>query len=175
MVCMSILTGCSDLDEGDIEQLFVDQRVYPHVLETVIFCNSDTEVARVIKTGLVRDGFVTAQLEHTPADIGKPLIYFTDKAAPYLLPTSETLKSFDEQKLKVAVEHFLGVVNIEISASGKNAVVDYMTVIKDPTPFSVLYREDISGQHPRRTFFTLKNDGWRWDGRIVKMPRKEKS
>ena len=169
-----VLTRCSDLDESDIEHLLNEQHVYPSVVETTLFCNSNRDVTRVIDAGLVRDGFLTAQLEHTSADIGKPLIYFTDKATPYLLPTSDTLKSFYEQKLKVAVEHFLSVVNIEISASGKKAVVDYLTVIKDPTPFAVLYRQDISGEHPRRTFFSLKDDGWHWDGRIVKMSPKRK-
>jgi hypothetical protein len=101
------------------------------------------------------------------------LIYFTDKATPYLLPTSDTLKSFDAQKLKVAVEHFLRVVNIEISVSGDKAVVDYLTVIKDPTPFAVLYGQDISGEHPRRTFFSRNGDKWQWDGRIVKMPQRK--
>ena len=174
-LCLSVLTGCSDLDQGDIEKLLDERRVYPVVVEMKLFCNSEDEVARVINAGLVRDGFVTAQLKHTPSDVGKPLIHFTNKATPYLLHTSDTLKSFDEQKLKVGVEHFIGVVNTEISASGEKAVVDYMTVIKDQTPFAVLYRQDISGEHPRRTFFSRKGNGWEWDGRIVKMPRKGKN
>jgi hypothetical protein len=175
MLCLSVLTGCRDLDEGDIEHLLQEQRVYPSLVEMRVFCNGEGAVANVIEAGLVRDGFVTAQLKHTPADIGKPLIYFTDKATPYLLPTSDTLKSFYEQRVKVAVEHFLRVVNIEISASGKKAVVDYMTEIKDPTPFAVLYNQDIGGEHPRRTFFSRMDNGWQWDGRVVKMsPNRKK-
>lgn len=172
ILCLFLLPGCSSLNEDDVEGLLKKNQLYPTIVETKIFCNSDGEVSRVIDTGLVRDGFVTAQLKHTPDDIGRPLIYFTNKATPYLLPTSDTLKTFDEQKVKVADEHFLRVVNIEISASGDKAVIDYLTEMKDITPFAVLYRHELSGMHPRRTFFTKKGEDWEWDGKIVKMPRK---
>ncbi len=165
---LSVLAGCAKLDEDNIEALLEEKHTYPKTVETILYCNDSHEVVRVIDAGLVRDGLVTAQLEHTSSDIGKPLIYFTDKAAPYLLPTSDTLKSFDKQKLKVAAEYFLRVVSIQISESGKEAVVDYATEIKEPTPFAVLYRQDINGEQPRRIFLTRNGDQWQWDGRIVK-------
>jgi len=168
MSCL-ILTGCSGLSENQVEQILTEKQVYPKIVESVVFCNDGHTAEKVIAAGLVRDGFVTAQLKHTAADIGKPLVYFTDKAKPYLLPTSDTLRSFDAQKIRVATEYLARVVKVEVSASGNSAVVDYVTVIKDQTPLAVLYGQDLGGEHPRRTFFTRANGAWEWNGRIVKM------
>lgn len=163
------LTACSDFDEGDVETALTNANVYPLTLEHRIFCNSDNDVRKVIEANLVEGGWITAQLKHTPEDIGKPLIYFTAKAEPFLLPTNDTLKSFDIQRVKVAEEIFLRVRSIEINASGNKAVVDYFTEFVKPTPFIVLYKQNIKGEQRRRTFFTRTNDTWVWDGKIIKM------
>ncbi|MBL0740662.1 hypothetical protein [Chryseolinea lacunae] len=164
-----LLTACSDFGERDVEAAFTKANVYPLTIEHRIFCNSDNDVRKVLEAKLVEDGWVTAQLKHTPDDIGKPLIYFTGKAQPFLLTTNDTLKSFDIQRVKVAEEIFLRVRNIEIDASGNKAIVDYVTEIVNPTPFIVLYKQNTKGEQRRRTFFTRKNDAWTWDGRIIKM------
>jgi len=143
--------------------------MYPFTVEYRMFCNSEQYVREVIEKKLVEDGFVTAQLKHTKEDLGRPLIYFTDKAKPYLLITDDTLKSFDIQRIRVAEEVFMQVRKIEMNPSGDKAVVDYSTKIINPTPFIVLYIQDVKGEQKRRTFFTRKNDQWTWDGKIIKM------
>jgi len=163
------LTSCSDLSSSDVETLLTDAKVYPLNVEYKMFCNGDEYVQEVIKKKLVENGFVTAQIKHTMQDMGKPLIYFTDKATPYLIPTSDTLKSFDIQRIRMAEEVFLHVQNIEINPSGNKAVVDYSTKIVNPTPFIVLYDEEVEGEKKRRTFFTRKDNKWTWDGKIIKM------
>jgi hypothetical protein len=164
------LAACGDnFNENKIEQILTERKAYPKSVESTVFCNDGATVKKVTEVGLVRDGFVTTP-QHTAADIGKPLIYFTDKATPYFLPTSDTLKSFDAQKVRIATESFLRVVNIEINPSGNQAVVDYLTRIEDRTPFAVLYQQNMDDEQPRRTFFMHTAQGWEWNGKIVKMP-----
>ncbi|HTF21421.1 MAG TPA: hypothetical protein VK658_25260 [Chryseolinea sp.] len=166
-----LLAACSDFNSHDAEMLLDNAHVYPLIIEVKMFCNSDKTVEDVIAKNLVKGGYVTAQREHTKQDVGKPLIYFTNLAQPFLLSTDDTLKSFDIQRVKVADEIFLRVRNVEISASGDKAVVDYATQITNHTPFIALYEQDIEGEQRRRTFFTRKDDNWTWDGKIIKMPR----
>lgn len=168
LICLT-LAACGDLNENRVEQILAERETYPKPVESTVFCNDGATVKKVTEVGLVRDGFVTTP-EHTAEDVGKPLIYFTDKAKPYLLATSDTLKSFDAQKVRVATEHFLRVLNIEINPSGNQAVVDYLTRMEDQTPFAVLYPQDISGEQRRRTFLLHTAEGWQWNGKIIKMP-----
>jgi hypothetical protein len=163
--------SCSDLSDQEVEALLTKANAYPVALEYKLFCNSDEHVQEVFDKKLVENGFVTAQRRHTAEDIGKPLIYFTDKAATYLIATSDTLRSFDIQRIKMGEEVFVQVRNIEVNPSGSKAVVDYTTTIIHPTPFIVLYTNEEGAERKRRTFFTRTNDGWTWDGKIIKMPK----
>lgn len=168
---VALLTACSDLSSNDVETLLTDAKAYPHTIEVKLYCNSDYAVREVIEKELVKKGFVTAQLKHTIQDVGEPLVRFTDEAKPYLIPTSDTLKSFDIQRIRVADEVLLRVQQVEINAAGNRATVDYVTEIINHTPFIALYEPDVSGQHKRRTFFTKEGEKWKWDGKIIKMPR----
>jgi len=165
------LAACSEFSNSDAEKLIKETKVYPLGIELRMLCNSDITVRDVIEKGLVKDGFVTAQLQHTKDDVGDPLIHFTSQSQSYLLRTNDTLKSFHIQRVKAADEIFLRVRNVEVSASGDKAVVDYNTEITNHTPFIRLYKQDISGESKRRTFFTRNGDVWTWDGKIIKMPR----
>ena len=166
-----VLAGCSDLSSEDIEMILKSEKAYPRTIEMKLFCNNEITAREVTEKNLVRDGYVTAQLSHTPADIGKPLVYFTEQAQPFLIPTDDTLKSFDIQRIKVADEVLKHVRNIEINPQGNKAVVDYTTEFVNLTPFIVLY-QDVTGEQQRRTFFTKEGDLWKWDGKVVKMPNK---
>lgn len=164
-----ILASCSNLSNGKVEEILTNEKAYPLVVEYRMFRNSDQHVQEVIDKKLVENGFLTAQLKHSKEDLGQPLIFFTEKSNPYLIATNDTLKSFDIQRIKVAEEVFVKVTNIEINPAGDKAVVDYTTKIINPTPFMVLYNQDVEGEQKRRTFFTRKEDKWTWDGKIMKM------
>jgi hypothetical protein len=173
LTCLVII-GCNDLDDVPVEKILTEENVYPKYVEVVLFRNTEADVKRLIEKGLVKEGLVTTQAKHTIDDIGKPLIYFTEKATPYLLPTSDTLRSFDDQRVRVGVEHLLRVVKIDVNPGGNKALVDYFTIVKEQTPFSVLYPGDLNVEHERRTSFSRTDKGWQWDGRIIKMPGKQK-
>lgn len=170
LLCCLIFSGCNDLSDSAVEKILTEKKVYPKDVEIVLFRNTEADVKRLVETGLEKEGLVTTQAKHTVDDVGKPLINFTDKATPYLIPTSDTLKSFDEQRIRVGVEHLLRVVKIEMNPAENKALVDYITVVKDQTPFAVLYPGDLSVEHKRRTSFSQTDKGWQWDGRIIKMP-----
>src|SRR5688572_20598258 len=87
-----VFVGCNGLNDAEVEKILAEKKAYPKDVEVVLFRNTEADVKRLIEKGLVKDGLVTAQTKHTIDDIGKPLIYFTEKATPYLLPTSDTLK-----------------------------------------------------------------------------------
>ena len=169
-----MLIGCNSLDDGTVEKMLAEEKVYPKDVEVLLFRNTEADVKRLIEAGLVKEGLVTTQLKHTLDDIGKPLIDFTEKATPYLLPTSDTLKSFDQQRIRVGVEYLLRVAKIEMNPAGNKALVDYITIVKEQTPFAVLYPGDLNVEHQRRTSFSLTDNGWEWDGRVIKMPGKQK-
>lgn len=166
-----VLTSCSDLSHGDVEKILTEAKAYPAMVEIRIYTNDDQTAREVIDKGLVQDGLVTAQVKHTREDFGKPLIYFTERALPYLLPTDDTLKSIDIQRVKVADEVIAHIRNVEVNPSGDKAVVDYTTVMVNQTPFIVLFKSHVKGEFRRRTFLTRKGDRWTWDGKVIKMAR----
>ncbi|MGC3943747.1 MAG: hypothetical protein QM762_04265 [Chryseolinea sp.] len=166
-----LLTGCSDLDNSRVEAILTTESAYPRTVDIRVYCNDQTAAREVVDKNLARHGYVTAQLVRTPENIGKPLISFTEQANPFLIPTDDTLRSIDVQRVRVADEVFRHVRNIEINPKGDKAVVDYSTELINHTPFIVLYQQTIAGEQLRRTFFTKKDDQWTWDGRIVKMSK----
>lgn len=168
-----LLMQCeSGLTRSEAERMITEGKIYPIVIDYKVFCNHTDEAKKVAASDLDENGFVTAQLQHTVADVGTPLVKFTEKAQPYLLTTSDTAKALDVQRVKIADENFLKIVNITTSNDGKSAVVDFVTTMDNPTPFSVLVSNDVTKQQPRRTYFALTEQGWTWDKKIVKMPMK---
>lgn len=118
----------------------------------------------MLDAGLENEGLVTINQTQKIVDIGKPLIEFTDKAEPYLLPTAEEDQSIDIQKVKIADEELSEVTDIKYDSEGKSAVVEYTTAFKDITPFGVLVRTDLSKPTVHSAHFSLYDDGWKLDG-----------
>ncbi|HEY9045281.1 MAG TPA: hypothetical protein VIN08_05270 [Ohtaekwangia sp.] len=163
--------GCSSkkLDPSEVKSLLLQAKAYPTVVELRVFCN-DTETAKLVhQKGLIEQGLLTAQLAHTQQDVGKPLIYFTSKADPYLIKTSDTLKSIDVQKVKVAVEDFLEVTDIQYTPGNTRALVTYTTRMTNMTPFAAILDKPIENTSTRQTSFTLTAHGWEWDKKIRKL------
>src|ERR1700760_1890285 len=102
--CMVFVSQCSneELTSEAAKRLLLERKAYPAVVEYKIFCGSDSDAKKLYASGLPDEGLVVARLAHTPEDVGKPLISFTEKAKPYLIETSDTLRSIDVQKVKIA-------------------------------------------------------------------------
>lgn len=170
-VLSAIVIGCGpkQLDSSEVKRLLEEAKVYPAVVALTLFCNDTDTAILVDEKGLTGLGLVTAQFAHTHSDMGQPLIHFTDAAEQYLLPTSDTLKSFDEQKVRVAEERFNEVTEIRYSEDGRNALVTYTTIMINITPFAVMYPQSLEGEHGRQAFFTLTDNGWQWDKKVKKL------
>lgn len=172
MLCLlsALAIACGPkLEQDEVKRLLEDVKAYPAPVELRIYCNESETAKQIKEKGLEEQGLVIAQLAHTVSDVGKPLIYFTAAAEPYLLPTSDTLKAFDVQKVKVADEEFHGVSSTTYAEDGKSALVTFTTRMTNLTPFAAMYPQSLENEHPRQTMFTLTPDGWQWNGEITKL------
>jgi len=123
-----------------------------------------TEIAGTITPkypGLENEGLVVVQKTQSLKDVGKPLVSFTEKAKPYLLPLSAKDKELDVQKVKIAEEVIEDVTGVQMLEGDKKAVVEYTTTYKNATPFSKVHQLDVNGKKTHKANFVLYDDGWR--------------
>ena len=64
------------------------------------------------------------------SDIGNPIISFTDKAKPFLLPVTDEDKKSKVQKVKIADEDLEEITGVQMLDGNKQAVVEYRTSYK---------------------------------------------
>jgi hypothetical protein len=161
----TILGGCNskkELSKEEASKIIKQDNQYPRVIDYEIYCSDPVYAKKVIDAGLEQQGLVTVQHNQQVKDVGKPLIQFTDKAKPYLLPTSEEDKKTDIQKVKIADEELVDVTNIQTIEDGKKAVAEYKTAYKNISGFSALTK--INNQSAtRKAYFSLFDDGWKLD------------
>jgi hypothetical protein len=165
-----LITQCGkkQLDRDQAMHLLQKENVYPKIVDYRVFCGHTETAKKMIDTGLDQQGLVRVQLNHTLADVGKPLVIFTEKAQRYLLPTSDTARSLDVQIVKLADEELLEITDIQIDATGEKAIIGFVTSMENLTPFVALLQSPMEKKQARQTQFTLTEDGWHWDGKIIK-------
>jgi hypothetical protein len=158
-----LMSGCSskELSREEASEIIKKEMQFPKVVEYDILCGDPVYARKVIDAGLEEQGLVTVQRTQKLKDVGQPLISFTDKAKPYLLPTPEKDKKFEIQKVKIADEKFENVTGIQMSGGGKNAVAEYTTVYKNISDFSALINRDYNKPDTLKAYFDLYDDGWR--------------
>lgn len=158
----SILSGCGtkELKKEEALQIINKELNYPHVVDYDIFCSDPKHAKNLLDAGLESNGMVTLQKTQKLKDIGKPLVQFTEKAKPYFLPTPDKDKALDVQKVKIADEE---VIDLSTTQDGENKItvwVEYMTVYKNITPFSVLMKRNLNEPIPHKVQFSLSANGW---------------
>lgn len=159
-----ILAGCNsnkELSREEALNLIRQGKNYPKVIDYDLYCGDPKYAKKAIDAGLESQGLVTVQRTQKLAEVGSPLIQFTDKATPYLLPTPSSDKSSHIQKVKLGDEELVEITGIKTGPSGKDAVVEYTTAYKKLTPFAVLATTNWEQQATRKANFTLYDDGWR--------------
>jgi hypothetical protein len=134
---------------------------YPKVYDYDIFCADPKYANKILAAGLENEELLTVKRTQKIAEIGQPLIEFTEKATPYLLSTPEEDKKTNIQKVKIADEELLEVTGIKLDNEGKNAIVEYTTGYKNGTPFASLVSTDLKKQTTHTAHFALYDDGWR--------------
>jgi hypothetical protein len=115
----------------------------------------DTSVVELEKEGLIKilGDYGTGSLK---------IVEFTDKAQPYLLPTS--LRSGDQRVKDILLAtptkvEVTGITEPSETGGVKTMMADY-TIYNDLTPFGKIMRNDLE-KSPGRATFVLYDDGWR--------------
>lgn len=160
----TIFCGCNsnkELSKEEASKIIKQDNKYPRVIDYEIYCSDPVYAKKVIDAGLEQQGLVTVHHNQQVKEVGKPLIEFTDKAKPYLLPTSEEDKKTDIQKVKIADEELVEVTNIQTIEDGKKAIAEYSTAYKNISGFSALTKNINNQSANHKAYFTLFDDGWK--------------
>ena len=159
----AILSGCNQapkLSKDEALQIISKELNYPRVIDFDIFCSDPAQAKSLLDAGLEADGIVTVQKTQKLKDIGKPLVQLTEKANHYLLLTPDKDKALDIQKVKIADEE-LKDLSISQDREDTNVVwVEYTTIYKNITPFSVLMKKDLNEPIMHKVQFSRTEQGW---------------
>ncbi len=159
-----VISGCTskvELSREEASSMIKDALKYPRVLDYDIYSADPEFVKMAIDKGLDKERLVTVQSTKKLGDVGKPLVEFTSKAQPYLLPTSEKDKAIHVQKVKLADEDLVEVTGIKTTEDGKQAVAEYTTAYKNVSGFSALTDINFNKTATHKANFALYDDGWR--------------
>jgi hypothetical protein len=164
LAAIALLVGCGSSNKLDKKSAFdvLKKGVpFPHVLDYDIFCGDPDVARRLLNTAVEKEGYITIQRTQKMGDIGKPLILFTNKATPYLLPTPEGDRKYNIQKVKLADVELKEVTAVTNNEADKSAVVEYTTTYKNVTPFAALVLKDVAALKSHRVYLSLHGNDWK--------------
>jgi len=160
---LSLLIGCSSktLSRENALELIKKQYPYPAVQVYSIFTADPAFSQKIIDAGLANEGLIN--VDKTPSFKIHPIITFTDKAKPFLLPVEEKDKADHIARVRAAEEDIIAVTGIKMLGQGKKAIVEYTTQYKDLTPFAAIDKDQLVGgkTNSKKAYFSLFDDGWR--------------
>lgn len=157
------LVACSNKEKLDREtalKLIEGGNTYPKVISYNIFVSDPAYAQRVLDAGLEELGLVVVQRARKLTDIGQPIISFTKKAEPYLLPQSDEDKTDGVQRVKIAEEVLEEVTGVQIDGENK-AIAKIKTSFMNVSPFSSLSKLELKTEKVDKVNFELYDDGWR--------------
>lgn len=159
MVIASCSTG--ELTQQEAFELIKQQTPYPKVVDYDIYCGDPAFAKLALKAGLDKKGLVNIQRTLKLKDVGKPLITFTEKAKPYLLPTPERDRDILIQKVKLADEKIEKVVAIQFTEDNTQAIVEYTTTYKNVNEFAGMAPFNFSKTNHRKAFLFKDDKKWK--------------
>jgi len=106
---------------------------YPKRIDYDLNCGDPTYAQKVISVGLEADGFLTVKRTQKLGEMDSLMFHFTDKAKPYLSPTTLGNQESNLQRVKMADQDLVEVKGINKGMSEKDVVVEYKTVYKNRT------------------------------------------
>jgi hypothetical protein len=157
-----LVVGCTskELSREEAYQLIQESQLYPRILDFDIHCSDPQQAQSVLAAGLEKEGLVTVQKTQKLGNVGEPLILFTPKAQPYLLPTSPEDKELDVQKVKLAEEELVEVTSVTTEKDGNSAVVEYSTAYKNVNSFAALRQNGLQEKVNRKVQVFRQNNEW---------------
>jgi len=161
----SILLFCScsqkQLSREKAFDLIKQAYNYPEVWDYPIFTADPDEGKKLSDAGLENQGLVTIEHHQRLMDVGKPLIQLTEKASSYVLPAQANDTESKIVRVKAGEVDMVEVTGIKMLSSGKAAVAEYTTVLKNLTPFASLRGMNAEKDKTKKAYFSLYDDGWR--------------
>nr|MBC7611331.1 hypothetical protein [Pseudopedobacter sp.] len=139
--------GSKDLDKATALKLLEEQKDYPKTIENDIYIADPVDATKLFESDLEKQGYVKIAHTQKLADVGKPIITFTDKAKPFLIPQSAKDRKNNIQRVKVGEEFITEIVNVKMEDNGESALVEYKSLLKGKTPFFVVSGIGKSGHH----------------------------
>lgn len=143
----------TDLDKDVALKILQEQKGYPKTIDAEIYIADPVSAKRLIDAGLEKEGYVKIAHTQKLMDVGKPMVSFTEKAKPYLIPQTEEDRKNNVQRVKVAEQIVDEVVNVKMEEDGNSALVEYKSLLKDKTPFYEVSR--IEGNLRRIQYFEI--------------------
>ncbi|MEJ6979428.1 hypothetical protein WG906_03145 [Pedobacter sp. P351] len=166
LLAIFVFASCSSEQKLDRDQAFKilqENKMFPKVIEEEIYIADPEDAKKMLDLGLQNDGLVRVQQTQSANDVGKPLISFTEKAQPYLLPQTDEDKKNNVQRVRIREEVLEGVSGIQTIEEGKQALVQYETSFKNSTPFSKISKIHPSAKNTHEANLLLYDDGWRME------------
>lgn len=152
--------GSKDLDKETALKLLQKQKDYPKTIEADIYIADPVDATKLFKSDLEEQGYVEIAQTQKLADVGKPIITFTDKARPYLIPQTAKDRKNNIQRVKVAEEVVIEIVNVKMEDDGKSALVEYKSEMNGKTPFYVVSGINGSGEDIKKVKFIRNEKEW---------------
>lgn len=123
------MTGCGqkELSRSDAERMIREELKFPRAMDHSIFLAEPEQARIALSSNLDEDGFLNVKQDAS----GNPIVEFTEKAKPYLLPTSKEDQAMHIQKVKLADEDLVEVTGIQKSGDGKTAIVEFTTGLQN--------------------------------------------
>lgn len=159
-----LLAACSNnekLDRDIALKVIENSKTYPKVISYNIFISDPVFAKRVLDAGLEETGLVVVQQTQKLDNIGQPIISFTAKAEPFLLPQTDQDKSDGIQRVKIADETVEEITGVQMLEGDKTAIAHVNTSFKNVSPFSALSKIELKKGNTRKINFVLYDDGWR--------------
>lgn len=163
LVFTMIFVSCASdkkLDEKTALKLIKEEKGYPKVVEYEIYTADPEEAKKLLDLGLEKEGLITVQKTQASADVGRPLIMFTKKAEPYILPQTIEDKKAKIQRVKIADEVVKSITRITEQEDGKSLVVEFETYLESVSPFSNLSGVKLNDIRKLKANFAFDGNGW---------------
>jgi hypothetical protein len=152
--------GSKDLNKETVLKLLQEQKDYPKTIETDIYIADPVDATKLFKSDLEKEGYVIISHTQKLADVGKPIITFTDKARPFLIPQTAKDKKNNIQRVRVAEEVITEIVNVKMEDDGNSALVEYKSLLKGKTPFYVVSGIGGPDEKAGEVEFLFSENGW---------------
>lgn len=157
-----IFLGCKkqELKEKEALSILKKELSFPKTIDYDVFCSDPDQARKILSTDLEEKEWVIVHKTQKLKDSGRPLITFTKKAKPYLLPTPEEYKKLDIQKVKIAEVELDEIINIYYNEDLNLTEVEYTTRLQKVSPFSILVKVNINKKEYQKVYFSFSDQTW---------------